>query len=288
MTKPSIAPIPPGRRQTLHFLRFAAAASPVYLDTEVDATALLAHRAVARRYSVVAYVMHALGQVLPRYPEANAAFAGSLRPRAATHASVDVKLTLDKEVDGTRAVLSVVLPDVDGCTIDHLQNAVDRLRDTPIEQIHELDGVRKLQKLPVPVGRLAFRLATGPRGRRLRMGTVALTSLGHQPVRRFFSYGGTTLTVGLGRITPTPVAVDGAVTVRPLLPLSVTFDHRMIDGALAAEVMGELKKTLEAADVPRSVRPRDTGPARTDGPPAGRGRDDHRVGERGTVEPHAV
>lgn len=249
MSTPEILPVPAGRRQTLHFLRFAEAAAPVYLDTEVDATALLAHRQLGRKYSVVSYAMLILGRVLPGFPEANAAFAGSLRPRTARHAAVDVKLTLDKQVDGVRSVLSVVLPDVDGCTLDHLQNAVERLRDTPVEDIRELDGVRKLQKLPIPLGRLAFRLANGLSGRHRRMGTVALTSLGHAPVHRFFSHGGTTVTIGLGRITPTPVVRDGEVVVRPLLPLSLTFDHRVIDGAMAADLLAALKTALEDCDV---------------------------------------
>ncbi|WP_156755325.1 2-oxo acid dehydrogenase subunit E2 [Actinokineospora pegani] len=241
-----VVPVPAARRQTLHFLRFAEAAAPVHLDTEVDATALLAHRVRGRRYSVVSYAMRALGEVMPGFPEANAAFAGSLRPRVARHAAVDVKLTLDKKVDGTRSVLSVVLPDVDGCTLDHLQNAVERLRDTPVGEIRELDGARALQKLPLLVGRLAFALANRLRGRHTRMGTVALTSLGHAPVRRFFSHGGTTVTIGLGRIAPTPVVVDGEVVVRPVLPLSLTFDHRVIDGAMAADLLTALKTTLEA------------------------------------------
>ena len=245
MSTPEIHPVPAGRRQTLHFLRFAEAAAPVYLDTEVDVTALLAHRKAGRKYSVVSYAMLVLGRVLPRFPEANAAFAGSLRPRTARHTAVDVKLTLDKEVDGVRSVLSVVLPDVDGCTLDHLQNAVERLRDTPVGEIRELDGVRKLQKMPMFLGRLAFRLANGLSGRHKRMGTVALTSLGHAPVHRFFSHGGTTVTIGLGRITPTPVVRDGEVVVRPLLPLSLTFDHRVADGAAAARFLRTVREFIE-------------------------------------------
>jgi hypothetical protein len=238
--------------------------------------------------------MRGLGGVLRRYPQANAAFAGSLRPRMAYHDAVDVKLTLDKRVGDVRSVLSVVLPDVDACTLDHLQNAVDRLRDTPVEDIRELDGVRALQKLPIPLGRLAFGLATRLGGRHRRLGTVALTSLGHQPVHRFFSFGGTTLTVGLGRIAPTPVAVHGQVVIASLLPLSLTFDHRVLDGALAAEVLAELKKSLENPDAYRVSPPAERAavtPARLvavdgTGSRPGGGRAPHRVVERAALGTH--
>jgi hypothetical protein len=139
----------------------------------------------------------------------------------------------------------VVLPGVDGSTLDDIQDTVDRLRTTAPADIPELRGALALQRLPVPLGRLAFTLATRLRHRHRRLGTVAVTSLGHRPVLRFFSFGGTTITVGIGRIRDIPVVRDGAVVIAPSLPLSLTFDHRVLDGALAADVLTELKHELE-------------------------------------------
>ena len=41
--------------------------------------------------------------------------------------------------------------------------------------------------------------------------------------------------LGVHRIAPRPVVRDGEVVVRPLGNVSVTFDHRVVDGARAAE-----------------------------------------------------
>jgi pyruvate dehydrogenase E2 component (dihydrolipoamide acetyltransferase) len=41
--------------------------------------------------------------------------------------------------------------------------------------------------------------------------------------------------LGLGAIEERPVAVDGEVLARPTLPLSLSIDHRVVDGAIAAE-----------------------------------------------------
>jgi pyruvate dehydrogenase E2 component (dihydrolipoamide acetyltransferase) len=41
--------------------------------------------------------------------------------------------------------------------------------------------------------------------------------------------------LGVHRIAPRPVVVDGEVVVRPMGNISVTFDHRVVDGARAAQ-----------------------------------------------------
>jgi len=41
------------------------------------------------------------------------------------------------------------------------------------------------------------------------------------------------------------VAVDGAVAIRPLMTLTLTCDHRSIDGAVAADFLRTVKAFLE-------------------------------------------
>ena len=48
---------------------------------------------------------------------------------------------------------------------------------------------------------------------------------------------GNTAILGVGRIADAPVAEDGRVVVRPVMPLSLSFDHRVIDGALSRRFM---------------------------------------------------
>ncbi len=54
--------------------------------------------------------------------------------------------------------------------------------------------------------------------------------------------------LGLGAIEKRPVVVDDAIAIREMCYLSLSFDHRLIDGAVAEEFMGELKKSLLAID----------------------------------------
>ncbi len=54
-----------------------------------------------------------------------------------------------------------------------------------------------------------------------------------------------TAILGLGAIEERPVAVDGEVVARPTLPLSLSIDHRVIDGAEAAQFCNTVIEYLE-------------------------------------------
>ena len=52
--------------------------------------------------------------------------------------------------------------------------------------------------------------------------------------------------LGLGRAIEKPVVVDGQIVVRSMMHLSVTFDHRALDGVPVAEFIRTLKASLES------------------------------------------
>ena len=54
--------------------------------------------------------------------------------------------------------------------------------------------------------------------------------------------------LGIGNIEKRPVVVDDAIAIRPMAYLSLGYDHRVIDGAVADEFMSHVKKTIEHWD----------------------------------------
>jgi pyruvate dehydrogenase E2 component (dihydrolipoamide acetyltransferase) len=54
--------------------------------------------------------------------------------------------------------------------------------------------------------------------------------------------------LGLGRGVQKPVVRDGQIVVRTLLPLTVAYDHRVIDGGSAARFVVDLVKAIESFD----------------------------------------
>ena len=51
--------------------------------------------------------------------------------------------------------------------------------------------------------------------------------------------------LGMGGIEKRPVVIDDAIAIRPMVYLSLSFDHRSIDGAVADQFMADIKHTLE-------------------------------------------
>jgi pyruvate dehydrogenase E2 component (dihydrolipoamide acetyltransferase) len=50
--------------------------------------------------------------------------------------------------------------------------------------------------------------------------------------------------LGIGRISEKPIVRDGEIVVAPVLALSLSFDHRMIDGATAQKALNHIKRLL--------------------------------------------
>jgi pyruvate dehydrogenase E2 component (dihydrolipoamide acetyltransferase) len=50
--------------------------------------------------------------------------------------------------------------------------------------------------------------------------------------------------LGVGRIAEKPIVRDGEIVAAPVLALSLSFDHRMIDGATAQNALNHIKKLL--------------------------------------------
>jgi len=66
---------------------------------------------------------------------------------------------------------------------------------------------------------------------------------------------GNAVTIALGVIAPRALVVDGEVVARPACTLSLTFDHRVLDGAEAGRALTDLVAALQEAerlrDLPR-------------------------------------
>ena len=78
-------------------------------------------------------------------------------------------------------------------------------------------------------------------------GTFTITSLGPMDVDAFTPVLNPPecAILGIGRIQPKPAVFENEVTVRQMVTLSLTFDHRLNDGAPAARFLQRIKQLLE-------------------------------------------
>ncbi len=51
--------------------------------------------------------------------------------------------------------------------------------------------------------------------------------------------------LGVGAIQKRAVVIDDAIAIRPMIYLSITIDHRLLDGAIGDQFMQKLKRFLE-------------------------------------------
>jgi len=78
-------------------------------------------------------------------------------------------------------------------------------------------------------------------------GTFTITNLGVYGVDSFdpIITPGQSAILGVGRIVQKPAVMDGRVQIRSMMNLCLTFDHRIMDGAPAAEYLARVKAVLE-------------------------------------------
>jgi len=78
-------------------------------------------------------------------------------------------------------------------------------------------------------------------------GTFTVTNLGMYSVEFFTPIINPpeAAILGVGKIAEKPVAVDGKVEVKPIIMLSLSYDHRIVDGAPAAGFLLKVKEKIE-------------------------------------------
>jgi len=210
----------------------AHTSAPVTLTTEADATALVRLRselkrdlgALATNTPVPTYndlLVRLVAVALGEHPDLNASFQDG---QVVQHDEVHVGLAVDTE----RGLLVPVVRDVQRKSV----------QDVARELLLLVDGARQ--------GTIAADA--------LRGGTFTITNLGVYEIDSFTPIINLPecAILGVGRIVARPVVVDEAseeVSVRKMMALSLTFDHRVVDGAPAARFLQRIKQFVERPGV---------------------------------------
>lgn len=81
-------------------------------------------------------------------------------------------------------------------------------------------------------------------------GVFSVSYLGSFEVDNFIAIvnPGEASILAMGKTIDTPVAIGGQVVVRPMVRLTLSCDHRSIDGSLGARLMTDIKRILEHPD----------------------------------------
>lgn len=195
----------------------------VTLISEVDVTELVALREqilpqFEKEYGVrVSYtdiLVKALGQTIRKFPAINATLAGD-----------QIQILGDINVNVAVAMNGALM-------IPVVRNA----------------DVKTLSQIALELRGLIERARNGKSGPDdLSGGTFTITNLGNFGVDAFTPIltPGQAGILGVGRIIEKPVVVNHQVVIRSMLGISLSFDHRIVDGAPAGEFLKALMDTLK-------------------------------------------
>lgn len=197
--------------------------------------------------SFTAYVMWAVAQAVIADRTVHAYRQGR---RLVIFDDVDINTQIEVEESGQKIVKSHLFRAVNTKSVAEL-SAEMRRAQRPDDSVgrQRYQGARAFAALPGFVRGLPWRIAMGnPFLFRRFGGTVGLSSLG------MFAHGGwgipiapPTLMVTAGGVTRKPRFVDGVLSNRELLSLTLSFDHAVVDGAPAARFASRLTELIEAA-----------------------------------------
>lgn len=188
-----------------------------YLQTSANAEPTLARRCAAPGEKPVwdAFAAHAAGKALKRFSRLCATFRdGALVPQAVEAVGIAVDL------DGDLYVVQIM----------------DPAAKTP-EQISS------------EIRALAQRLREGdPEVRRIRPSNMTISNLGATGVESFIPIVNPpeAVILGMGRVAPAVIAVDGQAVIQHRVSLTLAVDHRIANGRYAAEFLQEIVRELEA------------------------------------------
>lgn len=140
-----------------------------------------------------------------------------------------------------------------------LQRLPDWLRGPAMKaaEIATYDLGLDLSRLGVPYDQFGSVMVTNVASFGLPMGLAPLVPFSRVPIL---------LTVG--KLADRPIAIDGQVVVRPILPVGVTFDHRVLDGFSAGAMASRFLEVMRDPDAmlgaiaPRAPEARADGPTR--------------------------
>jgi len=129
--------------------------------------------------------------------------------------------------------------------------AADTEKGLIVPVVHDADR-KSIMQVSADIERIATDAREGKIAlETLRGGTFTVTnvgSLGGTGVIPTINYPEVAI-LGMGMARPKPVVRDGEIVARTILPLTLTFDHRVIDGADAARFMTALVRSLSNPNV---------------------------------------
>jgi len=233
------------RNHTICFLRHTKSVFPVYLTAEIEMSNIINIKN-QKNISYISFMIFVISKVISKYHEANVFYKSIFKHELIKHKNINAKFTIDIKTNNERIVGSAIVPESDTLSLYEIQEIVDSYKNANFETDKRFKGIKTLHKLPLWLGTVLFKwFANSSKQHSKILGSFTVTSLGHRPVNLFLPLSGGTLTFGAGQIKECVTVCDGKLSIKPIMILTMVFDHKILDGALASDILSEIKNNME-------------------------------------------
>ena len=243
-----VRPVPKERQPVLDRLAGASRRFQVHALAELDVSVATQRITGAQPHvSWTGFVIASLGRAVALHPEVNSRKAGD---SILFFDRVDIGATVERHWQDRTVLDVVVVPDADRASCADITELLQVAKYGPPQAHPQSRVTRQVMQLPGPLRRMAIRMAaTRPRVAATFGPAVGVTSIG------MFSDGWgwaiplapLTVVATVGGVVDRAVVREGQVVARPMLPLTLSFDHAVIDGAPAARFTETLRSVVETA-----------------------------------------
>lgn len=233
--------IPAGRLHVIQLLTAVAGRHTVHGLIEADATETLTRLRTRREpATITALVVAAVAATVREHPNVNSRRAGR---KLLVFDDVDLIVTVERTTrTGEVAPVPMVVHRADTKTEEAIAAELRTGKTEP-----QADRFPALAtRLPLPVVRAGAALAgTIPRWAAMFGPPVGVSSLGMFGAGWGIPISPLTVMATVGGVVHRPAVVDGRLVERNVLPLTLSFDHTVVDGAPAARFAATLVQHLE-------------------------------------------
>ncbi len=245
--------IPRSRRLVTEALRIGRRQIPIHGLFDVDITdvrqRLSAHDPPL---STTAFVAACVGRAAAAHPEVHG--YRDWRGRLVLHRHVDIATLIEVTTPDGAFPLAHLIVDADSRSVTDISDEIRAVVYNPgAAPEHKLLS----RGLPPVIGvpglvRFGYWMANRSVRLRRRTGSVSLTAVGMFGGGSGFGIAAPTLStlgVVVGGISPQPRAINDEVSIRYVMDLTVTVDHRITDGAPTARFVAYLRELLHSGQL---------------------------------------
>jgi pyruvate/2-oxoglutarate dehydrogenase complex dihydrolipoamide acyltransferase (E2) component len=228
------------RRLVVDVVRVARDRCTIHGLIEVDVTGLPARlSAAAGRPTVTGFVIAMLARAVARCPEVNVRRAGR---HVVAFSDVDVGVMVERRFGDEYVPVPLTVRAADTKSPADIAAELRAARTAAID----LPGAAVIGSLPSPVRRWGLRLLGRFPAAAARFGpAVGVTSLGMFGAGWGIPVSPLTVMVTIGGTTRRPVVGSSGFEEREYLPLTLSFDHSVIDGGPAARFTTAFRSLVE-------------------------------------------